>query len=730
MRFFALITAVEAFTASKPEAALLQQMAEAKLETGGDTVLQMLTNMQGETQKALKDKQDDLAADRTSCDTDTASLKQEITSETNQRAQSQAEFTAYSAKEGAYTAKCAQLFQRKEDSKTAWQTAEAETNAAKTEEYNEQVVECNTLQSALMVLTNKQAMMQTGSEAMVQTMSKDMKDKLYDVVARETNVVDADTVMLAISQSKSTYSSQVGEAGGFGTIVGIVMGLHNHCLEARDRIQRELQELNDHIAEQQSLTEQIKTSDENQWSSCQSELLEIQGQRQNSEQELIATQNNLANAVKSLSDKQRSCNDKIEQATAFIRKHKEVDATITEVLAILDHAFAAKKSCTALTDQTTCEAESHCEWDGAACNTSVSFFLQISGPSGPAHARTDQGYSRVCNMLDKMREETERKKATFQQERRECNKIMPAMVQEINRLDSQMDDSHYRLNVLNIAIRGSLHDGHSSLNYQIEEKMPQEVITEKVELQRESNERKADSEKNAAEIAKQQRYISECKDAVQKLTKITGFSPDNDSANGTIGDIINMIENLMKDANNSIELATNTEKTNHADYMNTVADTNSKISLLMNQIAEKKGSRARKLDDELTITAKVEGLYNTHHNLGTDFQATCQVYGSTVFSEEDGAYQTTSCHGAAAGCAAHTTQATCIADTANACTWGDQATDGHASWSEYVNADTCGSSGGASCRDSDGLWNDQRVSRFQTQIDELDDLSGRLNCQI
>merc|ERR1719473_1577963 len=498
------------------------------------------------------------------------------------------------------------------------------------------------------------------------------------------------------------------------------MGLHNHCLEARDRIQRELQELNDHIAEQQSLTEQIKTSDENQWSSCQSELLEIQGQRQNSEQELIATQNNLANAVKSLSDKQRSCNDKIEQATAFIRKHKEVDATITEVLAILDHAFAAKKSCTALTDQTTCEAESHCEWDGAACNTSVSFFLQISGPDGPAHARTDQGYSRVCNMLDKMREETERKKATFQQERRECNKIMPAMVQEINRLDSQMDDSHYRLNVLNIAIRGSLHDGHSSLNYQIEEKMPQEVITEKVELQRESNERKADSEENAAEIAKQQRYIAECKDAIQKLKKISGFAPDPTGQGhpDNIGQIIAMIENLIKDANNSTELATNSEKTNHADYMNEVADTNSQISLQMNQIAEKKGQRSRKLADEIQIRAKVEGLYNTHHNLGTDFQATCMVYGSTTFVEEDGAYNGNACSGTGASGCQGATEATCTAEVG--CVWSDHpANDGHATWAQYT----------ASNVDGDGLWNDRRITRMDTLIAELDDLAGRLQCE-
>lgn len=701
---------------------MLQEAANAKLETGAN-VHDMLSDMQTKVQAKLKAKQDSLATTRTLCDTKIAAFKQEMTSETQNRGRVQALTFSLAAKEGAYEQKCAQLEQRRDDSQSAWNAAEAETNAAKTEEYNQQVLECNTLQSALMVLTNKQAMMQTGAEAKVETMSREMKDKLYDVVARETNVVDADTVMLAISESKNTYSTAAGSAGGFGTIVGIVMGLHNHCLEQRDRLSRELGELNDHLAEQKSLTKSIYKSDEESLNNCNYEYGEVMDEHQIAETELIDTQNNLANAIKSLSDEQRSCNDAVTQATNYIREFKRVDATLTEVLAVLDSAFAKKESCAAankdsagnqltgddLTTACGASGREHCtisgnDTDGYECVEVYSFVqtsMQTSDPDGLAHSQMSRSFGVVCDIADKMREETERSKTTFQRERRECNVIMPAMVKELNRLDSLMDDAHARLTALDIAIRGTLYDGHSSLNYIIEEKLPSEVMTEKVELQRESNVRKADSEENAAEIAEQQRYIKECKEAIRLLKKISGFSPDeqNDStANvGTIANIISMIENLISDAKNTIEFTTNTEKTNHADYMNTVADTNAQISLLMNQIAEKKGQRSRKLADEISIRAQVEALYTTHHNMGIEFQATCKVYGSTTFKDEDQLD-----NGASV--------------VNNVVTATD---DGQATWSEFAGTN----------KNGEGLTNQDVENRYTQLIDELNALAGTIQCE-
>merc|ERR1719478_1207502 len=237
--------------------------------------------MRTETQQALKEKQDELATKRSTCDENTSTYKATITAETSQRAQAQAETTAYSAKNGAYDAKCAQLKTRSDDSATAYDEAMAETNAEKTKEMQDQEIECNTLQSALTVLTNKQTgLVQTGAGTGVMTQA--MTQKLYDVVARETNVVDADTVIAAIQAHKAqtTYSTAVGQTGGFGTIVGIVMGLHNHCLETKDRLETELAQLNDHLDEQRSLTKQIMESDATALNTCQTELAAVLAQLQ------------------------------------------------------------------------------------------------------------------------------------------------------------------------------------------------------------------------------------------------------------------------------------------------------------------------------------------------------------------------------------------------------------------------------------------------------------------
>lgn len=601
MRFFLLAVASQAFTVHKPEAALLQEAANAKLETG-NTVVTLLNNMLDDTKSALTTKQDDLATERTTCDTNIASRKKEIEDETSQKALTMAEVTAYSAKAGAYSAKCSQAAKRKDDSAQAQQEADDTTNAAQVAALNEQILECNTLASAMAVLTNKQtSALQTNGQAMVQTMSKEMKDKLYDVVSRETNVVDADTVMAALQ--KSSYSTNVGQQGGFGAIVGIVMGLHNACENAKEGKQTELAQFDDALLERQSLTQQIAASDSNQWNNCLSEQAAALENLSVSNTELARAETALSTAVSSLSDDQNRCNDVISQAVAFIRNHKEVVATVTEVLAILDHTFA---------DQ----AE----------------FIQLSASVGqPAHARADLSFASICGLVDKMRAETDRQLTTFQREKTECNAIMPRMMGRIVKLDAKISSTNTALTQTNQAIRGSLHDGHSSLTYQIEEKLPQEVITEKVELQRESNERKADSEANAAEIATQQRYIAECKDAIQKLQKISGFSTTGDNGTTAIQTIITKIEDLNGNAKDAIEAATNTEKTNHADYMNQVADTNSEISLLMNEIAEKKGQRAQEMKKEISHEANLASLTTEKANLVIDFTASCIVYGNPTY---------------------------------------------------------------------------------------------------
>lgn len=693
MKLLAIAVAVEAVSLSKLSAPERISLAQ---ETVGDnlTVLQMLTNLRKQTNTDLSNKQTELATKRESCATDISNYQALIASETQNKALESAASAEWSAKLGALEAKCAKL----EDRKTASANAQAAANQLntneKTTERNDQQEECNTLESAMTVLTNKD---QTVADSFVQSqataMSSAQQTQLYEVISRETSPVDADTVMIALKNKQ--------KATGFGTIVGIVMGLHNHCLEKLARINRELDQLEDHQAEQKSLTEAIKQSDTAAHSACVDEKSTASSKYSAASSKLTTATTNLAANIKSLADTESACNNEIPEMEAYIRNHKQVVATVTEVLAILDDTLSSQTPCASFADETKCNAAGNdadgnalCEWDatdseclpggsGASSGTTTSAplgFVQLaeSAPDGPAHSHATSNFGRVCAVVNNFRRETERSKAQIEEERAMCRKVMKDLEDDINAADTKHDALLQQTNDLDSAIRdtGDSSGAGAGLNQQIDVILPETAMNDKVILQTASNTRKDQSSSNADEIAKNNRYIQQCNDAVLKLKKHAAFAKSGANATdwtGNVGDIIEAIKNLRTDAKNAIALAERTETTQHTDYMQIVANQNQELFNTMKEIARLKGERAAKLSEELQAKADLASVKAQHEALKKEFQATCEKY------------STTNGRVVASG-------------------------TGVATWTEDVSG------------------NNNMVSEKQNLMNELDDLYGRLRC--
>lgn len=690
MRVFLLAVAAQALSLAKPEAALLQEAAQTELATG-DTVNQLLTNMLNATVENLKKEQDDLATTVMNCNQDNSEYEETVTAETKQKALAMASMEAFAAREGALTAKVETLKKRSQDSEAAFQDQVDQTNAALTAEYNEAVVEAQVLANALTVLTNKKAMMQTGAGAQTSTMSSEMKTKLHDVIAKKTNVVDADTVMLAISESKNSYTNAVGEQGGFGTVVGIVMSLKNTADQNVAKLSVKLEEWNSRNANQLALREKMRDSDLLQYTDAQENLLDVHQEREGATTEFDRAKTKLSFTQQKLAKSESECNSAKIAHNKFIREAQNVIQTLHSVLAQLDKEFSQSGF------------------------IQLPSFVQLEQPT--AHAHVDHGFSRVCAMLDRMVQATANKKAEFIRGRDQCNVMMTNMVSKINGLDQKIDDIHQHLHVINLAIRGGT---DADLDHQIEDALPADVIQLKVDLQTKSNIRKINSQANADTIETNKRYIQECKDAITKLKHIAGYTT-NSTASGeqdqSIAAIISGIESLSASASMAITQATETEKGQHEDYMDFVGVTNEEISATMMDIANMRGQRAQKLGDELEYNAQAESLINTHSNLGIDFLNSCGTYGQATFEHESGEREHQGCTGS--GCTSYGTMASCNAVAG--CTWRDASgggpgsDDGHAHWN-------LGTGVGQT------FSNDQKIAQWTDVGNDIAFLMGKLQC--
>merc|ERR1719352_1162519 len=129
-------------------------------------------------------------------------------------------------------------------------------------------------------------------------------------------------------------------------------------------------------------------------------------------------------------------------------------------------------------------------------------------------------------------------------------------------MDTKRDALVSALSTLNTEIRatGDSSGAGAGLNQQIDVDLPEQAMNDKVALQTASNTRKDQSSSNADEIAKNNKYISQCNDAILKLKKHSAFSKDSGSHwTGNVGNIISAIENLRTDGKNAIALAERTK---------------------------------------------------------------------------------------------------------------------------------------------------------------------------